>query len=257
MKTQTVLVASFIALLVTVPAYAYSQATHKPESTGLGYNFRIAQPRMEQATLIERDAGPPNRVIAYDAKRTAEGMIGETLRDSQDKKLATVKDIIMGSNGVGLIVVAKTGGLLGVGGKLKALDYRAAVATSQAGDSLTTVTQIGVDSAPEFTYKPMTTSNVRGMPDNSLSAVRLLSGKLLNDRGDSVARINDITLNNGIADKLIVSHLSLTHFAGTKVAMNYGALQPVQKNSALDLQMDRKLSARFEAFMNNQTVSRQ
>jgi hypothetical protein len=181
--------------------------------------------------------------------QTAAGMIGQPIKDMNDKTVGKVHDIIVDKNGGAKMVIVSDGGVLGMGDKLAAFDYDVIVSRNKDGDVISTLTEKTIDRAVEFSYDAKDAGeNVRVLPVGGYSVAKILDGKLPDPQSKSVGEVENIAFRNGEADLVVVAFNQILGLGGEKAVLNYDELSLVQKDKGVDFRLTAAQAAQFEKF---------
>lgn len=135
---------------------------------------------------------------------TAEGIIGEPVYNEKNERVAKVHDIILDRDGKAVMVVLADGDFTGLG-KLVAYDYSMLTTSTPEGDVMAPLTEEMIDQAASFSYdREEYSEDVRVIPSNGYSVATLLDGTLTSPSGEELAEIDNITMDNGSAESLLV-----------------------------------------------------
>jgi sporulation protein YlmC with PRC-barrel domain len=197
----------------------------------------------------EEMQGPEVTYVTINNNNTAKGMIGKDVRNGTGESVAKVDDIILDANGDAMMVVVANGGFLGLGEKQAAFDYDAITRQNTDGDVIMPLTKAGIDSAAEFSYdRKATGDKVRVIPAGGYSMKELLKAKVIDQNGDSLAAVDNITLNSGGANRVIVAFDQVLGMGGERAALDFDALKLTQTDSGVQFQLSAAQSANFEKY---------
>lgn len=191
--------------------------------------------------------------VVISSQNTATGIIGHHIYNEQHENVGKVTDIILDHDGKAVMVVVSEASFMGMG-KDAAFDYSAIARVEPDGDVIMPLTDKIIENAASFSYrKEVADSKTRVMPNDGYSVSRLLKGRLLNERREAVADIENISLKNGRASQIIVGFDKTLGFGGKKAVLSYNDPAIVRNGDALDFQLSAANSARFEAYKNSAT----
>lgn len=253
MKLKLMTTVSVIALAIALPAYAsdtkdnsvlnnvksgLDKADHKMRDTADDIKAFFMSKNVEhkiEPALIRRSM-------------TAHGLVGQDIVNTEGKKIADVKDIIVNEKGHAILVVVSDGGVLGIGDKVAAFDYNKVVAQKPDGTVVMTLSQDMIDRAAEFSYDQRDWAKAKVIPSGSISANHLLEGELLDNNGKKLADIENVYFRNADASQLIVSFNKKLGMGGHLASLDYDDVTMIVKDKSLDFQMTSAQSVRFENF---------
>jgi sporulation protein YlmC with PRC-barrel domain len=258
MKLQLMTAVSVLALTMAVPAFAAdaqvnavsgTAATPPKDSSMLGDVKRgLVKADDIKAFIIGKDADHTLQPVLIRRSMTAHGLIGESIVNTDGKKIATVKDIIVDKSGKAILVVVSDGGVLGIGDKVAAFDYDHVVAQKPDGKVVMTLSQNMVDHARDFSYDQKDWAKAKVIPAGSLSINELLKGDILDSHGDKVAAIENVYLRDAEASQIIIGFNKKLGMGGDLAALDYNDLKMVTKDKQLGFMLTSAQSARFEDF---------
>lgn len=183
-----------------------------------------------------------------DHRMTANGIIGESVLNTNGDKIAKVHDIIVDSEGEAEYVVVSDGGFVGIGDKLAAFSYETIVSRQADGDVIMPLTEDSIKKASEFSYDVKDTgkANVAVIPSGGYSMNEILKADLIGTKNQAVAHVENVSFRNGEADKLIVAFDQKLGLGGEKAAIDFDDVQLVQSGTAkagVKADLDFKLNA--------------
>tara|TARA_R110001592_G_scaffold29350_5_gene106540 strand:- start:16050 stop:16862 length:813 start_codon:yes stop_codon:yes gene_type:complete len=264
MKKIILTTVSAFALIGAMPALADTakpQAKPNAESTTTG---NIAEDAKEawkdiksdtaeaykeiKATLIGQKTDDKNMLVVIDSRKTATGIIGHHVYNEKHEKLAKVTDIILDKDGKASLIVVSDGAILGMG-KRTAFYYSAITRVESDGDVVMPITEEIMKKAVPFSYnQDKASKNMLVIPSNGYSVATLLKGRLLNEKREPVANIDNISLKDGVANQLIVSFDDMLGFGGERAVLSYNDAAISRNGNALDFQLNANKSAQFDAY---------
>lgn len=201
-----------------------------------------------RAFVLGDKPGDDMKPVTISRKTTVEGLLKQDIIGSDGKKIATVKDIVVDKNGKAQYVVVSDGGVLGIGNKLAAFDYGRVVAQQKDGDVVMSLSQDMIDRAKEFSYDADDAGKDKIIPADSVSVNDILDGHILDSRGEKVADIDNLTIENGNAARLVVSFNKTFGLGGDLAALEYGSLKPVVNDGEVNFQLTGEQTESFRAF---------
>lgn len=205
-----------------------------------------------KATVIGEEEPSTGSTVTIDSRMTAAGMIGEPVLNHQNEKIASVKDIILDSEGNAQMVVLADGGFMGIGTKLAAFDYGLISQRTKDGDVIMPISEETLKKVAPFSYDPKDAEKdkaVRIIPANGISVAELLDGQILNPEKENVAEIDNISFRDGSASQIIVAFDQVVGVGGERAAMDFDSVKLIrEKNNEIDVQLSAKQAANFENY---------
>lgn len=194
-----------------------------------------------------------NKTVSIDSRTTAEGMIGKPIYNARNEKVATIKDIILDPNGQATMVVVSDGGVLGFGQKLATFDYNLVSQRQDNGDVIMPISDENLKKAAEFSYdaKDAGKPNVHVMPAGSLSVATLLDGQVVDPQNKTVAQVDNISFENGVAKDIIVAFDQTLGLGGKKAVLAYDDVKVLRQDNTgknVDFQLSANQASEFENF---------
>lgn len=270
MKTKTLASISVIALMAAMPAVANEAAVTKKDtrversSGDMSEDAKQAWKDIKEdtseayeeikATLIGEESGSEQASLVIDSRKTATGLIGKPVYNERGESVAKVTDIILDESGKATMVVVADGEFIGMG-KKAAFDYGAITRVEVDGDVVMPLTEEMISNAASFSYDAADAgdANVRVIPANAISVAELLDGQVLNTKNEAVADIDNISLKNGRADKVIVSFDKVLGLGGQRAAMNFSDAKIIRDGDDLDFQLTANQANQFETYRKTAT----
>ncbi|KCZ88800.1 hypothetical protein HHI_14819 [Hyphomonas hirschiana VP5] len=120
----------------------------------------------------------------------ASDLIGASVHGPAGEEIATVADIFLGTNGMEPVLLVRDGGISGLGGDLRTLNFDAATVSGEAGDEpdlIIAITEENLETLPEFEQDEM---NDFRLASEMMGAVPAMSFS------DEQARVNDLIVTN-------------------------------------------------------------
>lgn len=267
--TKTFLTAvSALAIMAAIPAFAETDTPAKPgskaaadQSTGnLGQDVENAWEDIKEdtseayedikASLISDDKNAAISTVTINEKMTAEGMIGQPVYNASGNRVAKIKDIILDKNGNAVLVVLADGDFTGLG-KTVAFDYDIITRRSADGDVIAPLTEEMIDKAASFSYDQKERSGtVKVIPTDGYSVAELLDGSLIDAKGEKVGDVENISISNGEAGRIIVGFDKVMGLGGEKAALDYDAVNVVRRDDQTQFMLSANQAAKFETFKN-------
>lgn len=188
-----------------------------------------------RAFLSGNDPKAPLKPVVIKRDQTAEAMLKTDVVDANGKKVATIDDILLDTNGRPDQVIVTKGGVMGVGGKKASFDYSAVTPSTHDGKRVVTgLSEANIEAAPEATTPAANTASVR----------EILDGSIVNAKGDKVAAIENVAFN-GSDTQLIVKFNDTFGMGGDLAAMNVGTLERVNNDGEVNYRLSEAQSAKF------------
>lgn len=269
MRNKILSAISFMALVAAMPALAQtaksqtqinaekstngaSAADTKKTTVWEGMKTDTAEAYEKiKATIIGDGDVEHNVPVVIDSRTTAAGIIGHKVYNEKHEDVAKVTDIILDNNGQAVMVVVSDSSFLGLG-KDAAFDYSAITRVESDGDVIMPLTERIIEDAASFSYnREDVNDDTRVMPNDGYSVARLLKGRLLNQRREAVADIENISFQNGRASQIIVGFDKTLGFGGERAVFSYNDAQIVRNGDALDFQLSTDKSTQFEVYKNS------
>lgn len=201
-----------------------------------------------KAFFVGDETGGDMDPIVISKSTTAHGMIGQPVLNPQGREIAELKDIILDKDGDAILAVVSDGGVLGIGNKLAAFDYGRVVAQHKDGKVVMALSQDMIDKAADFSYDRDDREKAKVIPADSYSVNDILDGELLDSRGKDAGAIENISFENGHADRVIVGFDKVMGMGGKLAALNYSTLKKVRATGEVNLQMNDGQSDQFANF---------
>ena len=241
---------------------SYNNASELPQQEGKrraddSKATREVKENLEQASDKMRDTADDIKAVFVDEDKTAkkpvaismhttaEGMIGEPILNPKGEKIAKLKDIIINADGKATHVVVSDGGLMGIDDKLAAFDYDKVVTQQADGKIVMALSQDMIDKAADFSYDKDDAAKAKVIPAGSYSLNDVLDGELLDSAGKKAASIDNVLIDNGRADRVIVKFNKKLGMGGDVAAVSFAGLTKNEKSGEVDLQMSARQSAQF------------
>lgn len=153
---------------------------------------------------------------------SADQLIGQPVKNASGERIGTVHDVILAQNGQAKYLIVADGGMVSLGDKKVAFDYGAIEGRDAAGAVLTAATEETINAAPAFSYDAEDSkegAQVIAASETSLRAV--LDAKLTDPQDKTVANVEDVVIENGRAEDLIVSYDQFLGLGGKKASLPY------------------------------------
>lgn len=197
MKT---LLATASASVLLLAAAACSDADAPYETAGYETNGEQAETVInEDGDIVETadadmdvDASTRAEYTLAEGEMEASDLIGASVHGPAGEEIATVADVFLGTNGMEPVLLVRDGGVSGLGGDLRTLNFAAAtMSASDDGDEPDVIVQIAeenLETLAEFEQEEM---NDFRLASEMMGAVPAISFS-----GDQ-ARVNDLILTEG------------------------------------------------------------
>jgi len=210
-----------------------------------------------KARLIDEDAATPDSRMTISSGITAKGLLGQPIQNTHDKKVGTVKDIILDSEGDAEFIVVSDGGFMGVGDKLAAFDYNLVMRQEENGDVVMPLSDELIKNVAEFSYDPKEAGDkVQVIPANGYSVSELLKGQLVNPSNETLGTIENIAFRQGEAAEVIVSFDQKLGIGGERAAFDFDDLTLSKgADGNLNFRMNAYQSAKFEEMKKTNTTT--
>lgn len=242
----------------SVPAHSVSKAEVKQGWESTKQNVKETAREAKDATqeayekvkaklMDEKDSSGHYADYSVDTRMTAKGMLGKPVYNHKNEKIATVKDVILDSDGKAQMVVLNDGGFFGMGGKLAAFDYALITSRNEEGDVIMPISEETLKKVAEFSYEAK--DNVRVIPSNGYSVVEIMDADILNATGKEIAEVENVTFLNGKAARLIVEFDKTMGMGGDQAALKFDDLKIIKESDGeVDFQMSATQAANFEVY---------
>jgi sporulation protein YlmC with PRC-barrel domain len=264
MKNKIITAVSMATLVAAVPAFGdtvKSQAEVNAEASTSGNISEDAKEAWEEikddatevyeevkATVIGEQKNGEHATVVIDSRKTANGIIGKPVFNEQAERVAKVHDIILDESGKAVMVVVTDGAFIAVG-KKAAFDYGAITRIDVNGDVIMPLTEEMINNAARFSYEADESGeNVRVLAANGVSVNAILAGQVLNHQNEAVAEIDNISLKNGSADRLIIGFDKVLGMGGQNAVLNYADATLIRDGDDLDFKLSADKSAQFETY---------
>lgn len=196
MKT---LLATASASVLLLAAAACSDAEAPYETAGYETNGEQTETVInEDGDIVETadadmdvDASTRAEYTLAEGEMEASDLIGASVHGPAGEEIATVADIFLGTTGAEPVLLVRDGGVSGLGGDLRMLNFEAATVSGEAGDEpdlIIAISEDNLESLIEFEQEEM---NDFRLASEMMGAVPAISFS-----GDQ-ARVNDLILTEG------------------------------------------------------------
>jgi len=186
--------------------------------------------------------------VTFHADMTAEGMIGKKITTPSGDTIAKVNDILIDKNGVATKVIVSDGGLLGIGDKLAAFDYSRVITKRDDGRIEMSLSQDMIDKAKDFSYDAKDAGKATVIPPDSTSVKDLLDGEVYDNADKKVASVDNLSIVDGKADRVIIGYGKVLGMGGDLAAVDYSGLTLLKQAGETDVKMSLSASRQFADF---------
>lgn len=189
-----------------------------------------------------------NDVVRLNPNNTATNLIGKTVYNQNGDRVAEVQDIILDRDGEASLVVLGDGDFTGLG-KQVAFDYTLLSRNRSNGELRASIDEQTIDQAEPFAYNEQDAEpNARIMQQGSISLATLLEAGVTDAKGEQVATVDNITMNNGRADQLVLGFNKILGFGGDQLAIDFEEVDINQNpDSGFSFQLSSEQTREFKA----------
>lgn len=201
-----------------------------------------------KATLIGHGKKDNNVSFVIDSRKTANGIIGHDIYNEKNERVGKIADIIIDDRGKAIMLVVVGDKFMGMG-KQAAFDFSAVTRVEDDGDVIMPLTEEIIDNAAPFSYDKIDgDERVRVVPDNGYRISKILEGKLVNQKSESIADIENISFQNGMVSKVIIGFDKTLGFGGKMAAVSYDITKIINDGNALHLQISDEDEVRVQNY---------
>lgn len=172
----------------------------------------------------------------------ASDLIGASVHGPSGDEIATVADIFLGTDGMQPVLLVRDGGVSGLGGDLRTLNFEAATMTASEGgdepDVVIAITEENLETLPEFEQE--------GLNDFRLASEMMGAVPEMSFSGDQ-ARVNDLILTN--SGELRYAVISPALVSSDQIVIDANAIQVAQGDGEGEVLIDIDQAAFDEAPM--------
>jgi len=240
MMTAVAATALFVANPAGLTAHAQNQAA--TESTVTAKDAAAGDIRAVPET-------PALSVQGLNPQMTAASMIGQSIYSSGNTLVGKVHDIIMDENGKATTIVVSDSQIPGTTWDYTSFDYNSITTQDVNGSVVMKLPDESLKQARAFYYGEDNQPATSGF-----SAAQLLDAELVNPNNESVAQIDNISLENGQAKDLIIAFDQVLGFGGKKAAMDFQSAKIIRGDEGVNFQLS---TAQESALNNFKAVSEQ
>lgn len=189
--------------------------------------------------------------VAIDPRVTARGLLDKPIYNDRGGRVATIHDIILDNRGEADYIILSDGKFEGHG-DLVAVDFGDLAKQDRDGYILSPLSADILANATTFVYKKpaqVSTGKVVSLEGN-VSVKNLLGTNVLDPSGKSVAKVDDVSFNNGKADRMIVKFGQILGMGGDKAAMTFGdfAVNQNPQNQDVRVELSNNTLQEFQAY---------
>lgn len=186
--------------------------------------------------------------ISYHEEFTVKGLLGKKITTPGGENIAKIHDVILDAKGGPSKIIVSDGGMLGIGDKLAAFDYSRVISSTEDNKIAMNLSQDMIDRAKEFSYDAKDAAKASVLPADGISANDLIDGEVYDANGKKVATVENITLVDGEASKVLVGYGKTLGLGGHYAALDFGSLSFVKNKGDTDVKMSTALSTQFADF---------
>lgn len=246
MKT---LLATASASVLLLAAAACSEANTPYETAGYETNGQGTEVVVnEDGAVVETAEADTDVNASARAEYTlaagemeASDLIGASVHNPAGEEIATVADIFLGTNGTEPVLLVRDGGLTGLGGDLRMLNFAAATVSGQPGDEpelIVAMAEENLETLPEFEQDEM---------DDYRLASEMMGAVPAMSFSDSQARVNDLIFTN--AGELRYAVISPGLVSTDQIVINANAIKVAEGDGEGEILIDIDQAAFDEAPM--------
>lgn len=242
MKT---LLATASASVLMLAAAACSDANAPAQTAGYETNGETEVVMTEDGDLVETanvdsdvDASTRTEYTLAAGELEASDLIGASVHGPAGEEIATVADIFLGTTGMEPVLLVRDGGITGLGGDLRTLNFSAATVSGEAGDEpdlIIAIAEETLETLPEFEQDDMN--------DYRLASEVMGVTTAMSFSGDQ-ARVNDLILTN--AGELRYAVISPGLVSTDQIVVDAEAIQVAQGDGEGEVMIDLDQAA-FDA----------
>lgn len=198
---------------------------------------------IRQALLDDETAMAGETFVNYNPRKTASSIIGSPVYSSNGTIVGDIEDILVDERGKAQYFVLSEGSVLGLGGRDVAFEYGEMASTSADGAVIAPVTEEMVERKED--YDP----NIHA----GHSLAKMLDGQILGAKGEAVASIDNIVLENGSATYIVAGFNKVLGLGGEETALAYGTGTFAVRDKEINVVLDSSQTANFKSFKNTAT----
>jgi sporulation protein YlmC with PRC-barrel domain len=189
-------------------------------------------------------------------KMTASYIIGQPVLNDKNERVAKVNDIIIDKDGDAEMLILGDGNFTGWG-KNVAYDFDRIVVKGQDGVVLSNLTEAMIDEAENFSYDQADASdkNTQVISQSSYSLSNLIGHNLTDQKGEVLANIEEVIVNDGEVDGLVVGYNETLGMGGDRAVLSLDDVMLSNHNGEVHAQLSVEKAARFNVFKNKQAES--
>ena len=190
--------------------------------------------------------------VSVDNRLLANQVINAKVKGSDGRSLGHVKDILITPDGTAKKIIINDGGVLGLGGKLVALDYDVLKGITGSKTVIVTVDKDTLKTATAYNEKAggvdRSGQPIQTMPEGYYSVVDLSNADVVDNQGQKVADINTVAMKDSVADYLIVTFDKKLGLGGHHAALALPALDINNVEGKYLVRLSAEQSAQFKNF---------
>jgi sporulation protein YlmC with PRC-barrel domain len=209
-----------------------------------------------KAVVMDDDSKTPQTVFkseTFYGANSASTLIGRSVKDAEGNEVATIHDIIVDQDDDASTIILSDGGFFGIGGKLVAVEYGKIVTSSNNTETLNPISKNLVKDVAEFSYTPAS-GKVRLMPSDGISLRHALEGTLVDGQQKKLADIENVIIEDGEAEKLVVSFDKVLGLGGDYAAFDFDDVKVVRgTDNKVGFQLSAEQAANFENYKKSVT----
>lgn len=204
-----------------------------------------------EATFLGSDAEVSQ--IKIEESKTATGLIGRVLRNSQEEKIGNIKDIILSESGKIKYVIISDGILPGLEGKFFSVDYNQ-INVREDGYVVSNLTQETLEKSPVFSYaRDNNSENIQKLTLNDISVEALLNGQAVDQKLENIAEIENVSFEDEQAKEVILGFGKIIGLGGHNVAINFKDGKIIRSGDLYDFQITNDKAAQLETYKKSVT----
>ena len=274
--TKTILMsASVLAMLVAIPAFAETKVeagttVKTEESIGAkvdkqldkaGNAIERAADKTEKATkdaygdvkayfTNDKDIKATS-TVAVAAGHTAKALIGTDVQDGNGKEIGKIHDIIVDGEGEAELVIIEDGGVLGLGSKLAAFDYDVIKGFNRDNDVVVKLSEANIKAAKAFDYEASADAKAGAkttLGADQYSINKIVDAEVIGPDNKKMADVDTVAFDGDEAEFLLVSFDKIIGMGGEHVALDFDALELINKDGKYKFKLNSQQTAQFENY---------
>lgn len=211
-----------------------------------------------RAAVLDGEAGSEPTYMTVESSMTVKGMLDQAVYNTEGETIGNIDDIILSENGEVKSVVIAHGGFLGLGEERAAFDYNLVMSQQAEGDVVIPVSPEAVEQATPFAYNQEDASadqNVQVMAATDIRASQMIDADITNPQGETVAQVDNITLKNGEAERLIVKVDDAKDASAERAAFEFADITKSSTEDGVQLQLTDAQAQQLAAFAKQEVSS--